>query len=64
MVHLYRKKIPNSMSNQDFIFDDIGYPFLNIHKLWCYSQASMVERLDTQEKMVIHLLTIARMKIT
>ena len=38
----YRKEIPNSMSNENFIFDNFGHPFLNIHKFWCYPQASMV----------------------
>ena len=58
----YRKEIPNSMSNKDFIFDDFGHPFLNIRKLWCYSQASMVN--DPAGRTVILLLTIAYMKIT
>ena len=60
----YRKEIPNSMSNKDFIFDDFGHSFLNIHKFWCYPQPSMLRDPATGGGTVILLLTIACMKIT
>jgi hypothetical protein len=42
------------MSNKDFIFDDFGHPFLNIHKFWCYPQTKYGERTTQPGRSVIN----------
>ena len=59
--YTYREEIPNPMSNKNFILDNFGHPFLNIHKLWRYPRACMVN--DPTGRMAILPLTIACMKI-
>ena len=41
-MYTHRKEIPNPMSNKNLVFDNSCDSFLNIHKLWRYPQASMV----------------------